>query len=192
MVVGLTGGIGSGKSTVSKVFELLGCLIFDSDKAAKDIYFEADAKLRIIALLGEESYLSDTEINKSYISTIIFNNTQLLHALNSIIHPIVAAKFSSLKKNHPYKLIVKESALLFEADLTAQVDKIITVASDDDLRIKRVMNRDGLSKENVMAKIKSQLPQEEKIKKSDFVIYNNETEFVITQVLAIYTQLNDA
>ena len=192
MVVGLTGGIGCGKSAVAKVFELLGCWIFDSDKAAKDIYFDADAKPKIMALIGEESYLSDTEIDKSYISTKIFNNTPLLHALNNIIHPMVVAKFNFLKSNHPNKLIIKESALLFEANLTNQADKIITVFSNDELRIKRVMNRDGLSREDVIKKIKSQLPQEEKVKKSDFVIYNNETEFIITQVLTIYTQLSGA
>lgn len=189
MVVGLTGGIGSGKSKVAKLFEILGCVIFDSDKVAKEIYFDPFVKPKIISLLGQECYLSDSKIDKTFISSKIFSDTSLLHELNMIIHPAVIEKFKIFKIQNPDKLIIKETALLFEAHLEKEVDKIILVSSNDELRIARVMERDGTSKVEVLKKIKSQLSQEEKIKKSDFVIYNDESEFLITQVLHIFSTL---
>lgn len=191
MTAGLTGGIGSGKSTVAKVFEIFGCAVFYSDDVAKRIYFEEPVKEQVKKLLGNQAYLSETAIDKAYISSKIFNNTDLLHQLNSIIHPAVGKKFEAFKTQHAGKIIIKETALLFEARLEAQADKIIVVASSDELRIRRVMQRDHLTKEEVQKKIQSQLPQEEKIKKADFVIYNNEEEFLITQTLAVFERLKD-
>ena len=190
MVVGLTGGIGSGKSTVAKLFEIIGCAVFYSDTVAKEIYFDSNIKPQIISLLGKEVYLSENKIDKKYVSSKIFSDTDLLRQLNAIIHPAVIEKFKEFKKLNAGKLIVKETALLFEAKLGSEVDKIILVAANDELRIKRVMQRDGLSHEEVINKMKAQLPQEDKIKLSDFVIYNNEEEFLITQVLSIYSKLN--
>ena len=192
MIIGLTGGIGSGKSTVAKLFEIIGCPVFYSDEVAKEIYFDKTVKPQIIELLGKEAYLSETEIDKKFIGSKIFSDTNLLHKLNSILHPAVIERFKKFTKNHNGKLIIKETALLFEAKLEAQVDKIILVAANDELRINRVMKRDGLSKEEVLSKISAQLTQAEKIAKSDFVIYNNEEDFLITQVLAIYSNLNHA
>ncbi|MBL7920614.1 MAG: dephospho-CoA kinase [Bacteroidia bacterium] len=192
MVIGLTGGIGSGKSTVARLFEIIGCAVFYSDDVAKEIYFDKDVKAKVITLLGAETYISEKQINKKYISSKIFSDTALLHGLNAIIHPAVIEKFEIFKKKHINNLVVKETALLFEAKLEAQVDKIVLVAADDELRIKRVMQRDGLSKEDVIKKIQAQLPQQEKIAKSDFVIYNDEKEFLITQVLNIYNKLTHA
>lgn len=189
MVAGLTGGIGSGKSVVAKIFELLGCAVFNSDIAAKDVYFNAEIKVRIIKLLGNEAYLSDTRINKAYISSKIFSDTQTLQQLNAIIHPAVIDTFKDFVKKNPTKLIIKETALLFEAHLEKEVDKIIVVAADDELRVKRVMERDGLNKEDILKKIKTQLAQEEKIKKADFVIYNDEQSLLLPQVLTIYNTL---
>ena len=189
MIVGLTGGIGSGKSTVAKLFEVLGCSVFNSDDAAKEVYFESEHKAEIIKLLGKEAYKSDHELNKSHISNKIFSDTRLLHQLNNIIHPAVKLKFELFKKQNPTQLIIKETALLFEAKIEKEVNKIILVAADDELRINRVMQRDGITREDVLNKIKAQLPQSEKIKLADFVIYNNEKEFLITQVLRIYEEL---
>jgi dephospho-CoA kinase len=192
MVVGLTGGIGSGKSTVAKLFEIIGCAVFYSDTVAKEIYFDKAIKPQIINLLGKEAYISETEIDKKYISSKIFSDTHLLHKLNNIIHPAVIEKFKSFINDHKEQLIIKETALLFEAKLENQVDEIILVAANDELRIKRVMQRDGLSEEEVLRKMKTQLPQREKISKSDFVIYNNEEDLLITQVLTIYSKLKHA
>ena len=192
MVIGLTGGIGSGKSTVAKLFEIIGCPVFYSDEVAKEIYFDKTVKPQISELLGKEAYLSETEIDKKFIGSKIFSDTNLLHKLNSIIHPAVIERSKQFVEKHKGKLIIKETALLFEAKLEAQVDKIILVAANDELRINQIMQRDGLSKEEVLSKISAQLPQAEKITKSDFVIYNNEEDFLITQVLAIYSNLKNA
>ena len=192
MVIGLTGGIGSGKTTVARLFEIIGCAVFYSDTVAKEVYFDRDIKLKVTKLLGTKAYISEKEIDKKYISTVIFSNTHLLHQLNEIIHPAVMERFSAFKLLNCGKLIVKETALLFESKLEAYSDKIVLVVANDALRINRVMQRDGLTEEEVIRKTKAQLPQEEKIQKSDFIIYNNEDEFLITQVLEIYNQLNYA
>jgi dephospho-CoA kinase len=189
MIVGLTGGIGSGKSTVARLLEMLGCVIFNSDEVAKEVYFDDDVRSRVITLLGHDAY-QDDKLNRHYISSRIFGDTLLLHQLNAIIHPVVMNTFIEFVKRHKDKIIVKESALLFEAKLSAGLDKIIVVVADDELRIKRVMRRENISRDDVLKRIKSQLPQEEKIKKADFVIRNNEQEFLITQVLDIHKQLN--
>ena len=189
MVAGLTGGIGSGKSTVAKLFELLGCAVFESDDVARDVYFEPEIKSKVIELLGSESYRSPTSIDKKFISSKIFSDTQLLQQLNAIIHPAVIAKSKQFIKEHPNQLVIKETALLFEAHLENEVDVIILVVANDELRINRVMQRDGLTRGEVEKKIKSQLPQSEKIKKADFIIYNDETELVIPQVVKIYEAL---
>ena len=192
MVVGLTGGIGSGKTTIAKLFEILDCPVFYSDNVAKELYFDEVIKKSVIKLLGKESYLSDKQINKEYISSKIFSDPDLLQKLNNIIHPAVLEKFKKFKIKYAGKIIIKETALLFEANLESEVDKIIFIAANNDLRIQRVINRDNLSRDETVKKLNAQLPQEEKISKSNFVIYNNETEFVITQTLKIFNRLKNA
>lgn len=189
MIIGLTGGIGSGKSTVARVFEILGCSLFNSDEAAKRVYFDAEIKAQVIGLLGNESYMGEKELNKMFISSKIFADTALLHKLNAVIHPAVKKQFEQFVAEQKNRIIIKESALLFEANIYQEMDKIILVVADDETRIGRVMQRDGLTREEVLKKIKSQLPQEEKIKQSHFVIDNNEKQLVIKQVLHIYNQL---
>jgi dephospho-CoA kinase len=189
MIIGLTGGIGSGKSVVARVFEMLGCAVFNSDEEAKMAYFDDQVRKAVILLLGKDAYLDKDTLNKPYISERIFTDTALLHSLNAIIHPCVKERFEKFRNENPGKIVVKETALLFEAKIDREVDKIVLVTADDEVRITRVMERDGLKREEVLNKIRSQLHQEEKIKKSDFIIYNNEKEFVIPQVLKIYSEL---
>jgi dephospho-CoA kinase len=188
MIVGLTGGIGSGKSMVARIFEILGCAVFNSDLSAKSVYFDPSVRRKVIELLGEKAYAGD-KLDKKYISTIIFNDTDLLHRLNEIIHPAVGNDFKKFIEHNRGKIIIKESALLFEARLTAGLDKTIVVAADDELRIKRVMTREGISRAEVVRKMKSQLGQDQKIKLCDYLIMNNEKEFLITQTLDIYNKL---
>lgn len=192
MVVGLTGGIGSGKSIVTKMFEILGCATFNSDEVARDTYFDPEIKAQVVNLLGVSAYLSERSINKTYIGSLIFDDSQTLKKLNAIIHPAVGRKFDVFKAENSHKIIIKETALLFEANLQHQVDKIIVVVSNDHERIKRVMERDGLNQDEVLKKMKNQLPQTDKASKADFVINNNEEEFLITQVLKIYKELHVA
>jgi len=174
------------------LFEILNCAVFYSDNVAKELYFDETIKKSVIKLLGKESYLSDKQINKEYISSKIFSDQSLLIQLNNIIHPEVIKTFKDFKIKHAGKIVIKETALLFEAKLEFEVDKIILIVANNDLRIQRVINRDNLSRDETIKKLNSQLPQEEKISKSNFVIYNDETEFVITQALKIYNQLKNA
>ena len=189
MLVGLTGGIGSGKSTVAKVFEILGSAVFNSDEVAKQVYFDTKIKQEVIDLLGEKAYKNNSEIDKIYISQQIFNDTRLLQKLNAIIHPAVIEAFKKFIAIHPQKIIIKESALLFEAKLTDELDKIIVVTADENTRVKRVIERDKISSELVAQKIKSQLSDVEKIKKAHYVIRNNDDELVLPQILKIHAEL---
>jgi dephospho-CoA kinase len=192
MLLGLTGGIGTGKSIVAKIFENLGCVVFNSDDVAKQLYFDKAIKTKVQELLGEASYLADNTIDRKYISAMIFSNNDLREALNKIIHPAVSEKFKEFIDKHKNKTIVKETALLFEANLNKQVDKVILVTCDEELRIKRVMKRDGLSYLEVQKKMKAQMLEQEKEKRADFIIHNSDEEFLVTQVLAILKKIDHA
>jgi dephospho-CoA kinase len=189
MIAGLTGGIGSGKSVVAKLFEILGCAVFNSDLVAKQLYFEPGVKEQVLQVLGANAYLGNRQLNKAYISSRIFSDQQLLNKINSIIHPAVFKKFRQFAEQNKDRIIIKESALLYEANLLEGIDKMLVVVADDALRVKRVMAREDSTEEMVLGKIKLQLPQEEKARKADFVIRNNENEFLILQVLQIHGQL---
>jgi dephospho-CoA kinase len=192
MIIGLTGGIGSGKSIVAKVFELLGCSVFNSDQEALRVYFNPEIRQQIIDLLGKESYCSANSINRRYISSLIFNDESLRLKLNQIIHPAVGKSFQLFLEKQTSKIVIKETALLFEANLQGGVQKVVFVTAPLDLRISRVMLRDHLSREEVMKKINSQLPEKEKESRSHFIINNNEQEFLIHQVLNVYSALLNA
>jgi dephospho-CoA kinase len=192
MIVGLTGGIGSGKSTVAKLFGILGAKIFNSDDNARDQYFDPEIKQRVVALLGKDSYSLDGTIDRRYISNRIFSDTMLLQKLNAIIHPAVGKDFKAFVSANPGKLVIKESALLFELGLDKELDKIILVTSPLELRVERVMKRDGLSRDEVLKKIKSQLSEEEKMKLTTLIIRNDEREFLIPQAIELYKKLNHA
>ncbi|HRD39897.1 MAG TPA: dephospho-CoA kinase [Bacteroidia bacterium] len=193
MIVGLTGGIGTGKSTVGKLFQVLGVPVYNSDDRAKEMYFLPEVKEKVIALLGNEAYHADDSLNRAYISQKIFSDSSLLSKINSIIHPAVEKDFTSFKEEYKsHKYIVKETALLFETGLYKKVDKIILVMAPLEERLKRVMQRDKSSREDVLKRISHQMPDEEKQPISDFVIDNNETEGLIPQVLAIHQKLQNA
>lgn len=192
MIAGLTGGIGSGKSVVSRLFEMLGCAVFQSDTAAKQAYSLNEIKKQVVALLGEEAYGENNQINRKYISASVFNDQQLLQRLNAIIHPAVGTMFRKFANENSHKVIIKESALLFEANVTAGLDKIIAVVSPDEERIKRIMHRDGITRQETLRRFGSQMPQEEKARRADFVIHNDEKHLLITQAERIFTILSQA
>lgn len=190
MIVGLTGGIGSGKTVVSKLFALFGAKVFNSDENAKLQYFKPNVKAKVIELLGTGSYHSNGTIDRKYISEKVFSDTMLLQKLNSIIHPEVANEFKLFAQENSNKLIIKESALLFETGIYKELDQTILVTSPLELRIKRIMQRDGSQENEVMNRIKSQMSDEEKLKLTSLVIKNNEKDLLIPQTLNIYQQLN--
>lgn len=189
MVVGLTGGIGSGKTTVAKLFQTMGCHIYNSDERAKELYFEPHVKQQVIELLGQEAYLSATEINRDFISKKVFTNTILLHKLNAIIHPAVKKDFEHFIRQFPENsIIIKETALLFEIGIQKSLNASILVTAAVNTKIDRVMKRNHISKEEVEKRRQAQWTDEQKIPLADFVIYNNPSDALIPQVLKIVEQ----
>lgn len=190
MIIGLTGGIGSGKSTVAQLFETMGYPIYNSDERAKELYFKPSIKKQVINLLGTEAYLSETEIDKNFISKKVFSDTKLLHQLNAIIHPAVKEDFTEFKSKFlPETIIIKETALLFETGDFKNVDHTILVTAPLQIKIERVMKRNTISKEEVEKRIAAQWPDEKKIPLANFIIVNDNTQAIIPQALQIIQKL---
>ena len=173
-IIGLTGGIGSGKTTVAKFIEDCGFPVYYSDDRAKDIVNDnEDVKVRIKELLGSDSYDENGLYNRKFVAEKVFNNKDLLHSLNEIIHPAVRLDFEDWVKKQTKYLIFKETALLFELQLNKQCYRSILVTAEDNIRIKRVMDRDGKTYREVQSVMEKQMPEKEKIKLADCIIYNN-------------------
>ncbi|WP_300670032.1 dephospho-CoA kinase [Soonwooa sp.] len=172
-IIGLTGGIGSGKSSVAEILEKEGFAVYYSDDRAKDIVNEDEVLIqKIKELLGEEAYV-DGVYNRKHVADIVFNDKLKLEQLNHLIHPAVAIDFENWVINHDARFLFKETALLFELGLHKKCFKSLLVTADENTRIKRVMDRDGKTYREVEKVIEKQMPEREKIKKADFVIYNN-------------------
>lgn len=188
--VGLTGGIGSGKSTVAKIFETTGIPVYYADNAAKQL-LQHDEKLKaaIIRHFGEESYTNGV-LNRPYIASIVFNNEEKLTLLNSLTHPATiedANKWMS-RQTSPY--IIKEAALIFESGSAEHLDYVIGVYAPAALRIKRTMERDHITETEVQKRMNRQIDEELKMKLCDFVITNDEQQLVIPQVMALHERLS--
>lgn len=172
-VAGITGGIGSGKSTAAKFFEELGIPVYNSDTRAKTIQNEnSEVKVKIIAAFGEEAY-NENGLNKPYLSKQVFQNNEKLKLLNSIVHPAVFQDFENWKKAQKSDIVMKEAAILIESGSYKDCDVVISVVVDVETRIARTIERDGLSREEILARINNQISDEERIAKSDFIIDNN-------------------
>lgn len=187
--IGLTGGIGSGKSIVAKIFRTLGVPVLDADALAKKIMLEnEDVRAQIINSFGAESY-NQTGLNRSFIANIVFKDPFQLEVLNSIVHPatIEAGKKWASQQNTPYT--IKEAALFFESGSAEGMDLIIGVFAPDALRIQRVMHRDQTSREEVLNRMKHQISQKIKMKLCDRVIINDEQSLLIPQVLELHKLL---
>lgn len=189
--VGITGGIGSGKTTVCKLFETLGIPIYYADDRAKAIMITNEKLIAgLKAEFGNETYLDDGSLNRSYIAGIVFSDKSKLEKLNALVHPAVRIdgdNWFEAQSDKPYAL--KEAALHFETGGYKLLDKMITVFAPEKVRIERVMKRDNVTAEAVKARIDKQLPDSEKMKKADFVIYNDGSKSLIDQVLAIHQTL---
>ena len=173
-LIGLTGGIGSGKSTVADFIEEAGYPVYNSDERARDIV-NADPALRseIIRILGEEAYTPEGYYNRKLVSEKVFNNDELLAEINGAIHPAVAKDFAEWQSKQTADFIFKETALLFELKLDRNCYKSILVTAEDNIRIKRTMDRDGKTYRHIDTVVQKQMPEKEKIKFADYVIYNN-------------------
>ena len=187
--IGLTGGIGSGKTTVAKIFELLEIPVYYADEASKHLYHTNKQLMTALkSHFGEDIY-TDEELNRSKLAAIVFNDPAKLQLLNSLVHPltITHAKEWMAKQTAPY--IIKEAALLFEAGTSRDLDYIIGVSAPQHLRIKRVMDRENVTREEVIKRMKRQIDEEIKMMLCDYVIKNDEQELVIPQVLKLHEQL---
>ncbi len=193
--IGLTGGIGSGKSTVARIFEVMGVPVYYSDDRAKEMYYIPEVKEKVIALLGKEAYLNDHQIDKKFIANKIFSDTSILQEINGIIHPAVKKDFSEWAKTIPiaigkeHAFVLKESALLFETGIYKTLDASILVVSPELLRAKRIAKRDNLTEAEVIARFKSQMSDEQKITLTSYIIHNDEEHSLIEQVLELKLKL---
>lgn len=190
MIIGLTGGIGSGKTTVARLFETMGCVIYNTDEQAKQLYFNSSVKKQVINLLGKEAYLNEVEIDKKYISHKVFSNTELLHKLNAIIHPVVKEDFIQFQKKYsPDTLIIKETAILFETGIYKNLDYSVLVTAPLQVKIDRVIKRDSVQKEEIKKRIDAQWPDEKKTPLANFVIVNDNVHALIPQALQVIQKL---
>lgn len=189
ITVGLTGGIGSGKSTVAFIFELLGIPVYSSDRAARHL-MENDPviKSEIINLLGIKSY-QNTQLNRKYIASLVFENETLLGKLNAIVHPAVYEDFNIWISKQKATYVIKESALLLDTLRHQPVDQIITVFAPREIRIERIMNRDGLSFEETTLRMSQQRSDKEFLDNSDYVVVNDNVHSLSRQVLTIHNEL---
>lgn len=173
-LVGLTGGIGSGKSTVAKFIEEMGFPVYYSDTRAKEIVNDnPQLKEQIISLLGQEAYIEGNRYNTKFVGEKVFTNDELRLQLNGLIHPAVKNDFEKWVSLQASSLLFKETALLFELNLHESCDKSLLVTAEDNIRIKRVMDRDGKTYREVEAVVLKQMPEKNKMKLADFVIHNN-------------------
>lgn len=189
IIVGLTGGIGSGKTTVAKMFAELGVPVYNSDTEAKRLMQSSkNVKKEIIELFGKRAY-ERKKLNRTYISDQVFNDSGLLKKLNGIVHPAVRKHFLSWVKKQDGPYVIQEAAVIFENNSQSRYDRIILVTSPQDVRIQRVIKRDGSSKEKISDRIKNQWDDSEKRVLSDFVIENVDFEKTRLRVKEIHGRL---
>lgn len=187
--IGLTGGMGSGKTTVSKIFSVLGIPVLYADDVAKTVMHEnAGLKQNIIQLFGDDAYINNA-LNRKYIAGIVFNDKYKLEQLNALVHPVTIAAADAWMNQQTSPYVIKEAALMFESAAAANLDYVIGVHAPQHLRLQRVMHRDGSKREEVLARMNNQLDETIKMKLCDFVIVNDEQQAVLPQVLALHQQL---
>lgn len=185
-IIGLTGGIGSGKSTVLKMFETLGAVSYVADIEAKNL-LNSDQSLieKVIKLFGKQAY-ENNELNRKYIASIVFNNSEKLKDLNNLVHPAVRTHFKHFIKKCEAEIVIYEAAILFESGSYQLCDYIVTVTASLEDRIKRTMLRDNSTEAEVLERIKHQVQDDFKIKNSNFIIKNNNLNSTKIQVLTVY------
>jgi dephospho-CoA kinase len=184
-ILGLTGGIGSGKTTVAALFHELGVPVYNADVEAKTLMNESPKiRSKLIELFGANAY-SDGLLNRSYIAQLVFKDKEKLNALNRIIHPEVAAHYTAWLSTQTHPYVLKEVAILFELSAEDQFDFILTVTAPKQIRLERVMQRDDKSADEVLSIMNNQWDEDKKIQKSDFVIHNidvQQTEFEVEKI----------
>ncbi|HLA57820.1 MAG TPA: dephospho-CoA kinase [Puia sp.] len=187
--VGLTGGIGSGKTTVAQIFEVLSIPVYYADSAARDLMNkDPELKKKIIASFGRDAY-KNGELNRAYLGSVVFQDTEKLNLLNSIVHPITIRDSENWMKNQKASYAIKEAALIFEAGLEKYLDYVIGVTAPESLRMQRVVERDQVPMQKVLDRMRHQMDEKEKISRCDFVIQNDGIRPILPQVLEIHERL---
>ena len=187
--IGLTGGIGAGKTYVSKIFQKMGIPIFNADEQAKKCMVEdSSLKAAVQLAFGESMYLKGV-LQKDTLANIVFNNTEALGKLNALVHPIVKQKFEDWCTQQSTSIVIKEAAILFESDAHLGLDAVVCVSAPESLRIARVKKRDGCSHDEIIDRMKKQMPQAEKEVLADFVIVNNEEQLLLPQLVNILKEM---
>ena len=187
--IGLTGGIGSGKTTVAKLFKELGVPVYNSDLRAKKLMKNSrEIRTAVIDLLGKDSYVLE-RLNKKYIADKVFSNKELLQKLNAIVHPAVRNDFLKWVKSKKTPYVIQEAAILFENSSYSNFDKIILVKAPKKVRLERILERDNGSKEEILARMENQWDDSEKIPLSDYIIENIDLDQTKLQVEQIHRQL---
>ena len=188
--VGLTGGIGSGKSTVAKIFERLSIPVFYADEQAKEILNTNPlVKENLLEYFGAALY-ADDQLNRAFLAEKIFNNSAAIAHVNSVVHPAVADAFENWCAQQNANYVLKEAAILFETGAYKQLDYNILVSANKDLRFNRVKARNAWADAEIEKRMASQWTDKQKIPLSDFVIYNNQTELLIPQILEVHENIN--
>jgi len=189
VVVGITGGIGSGKTTISNYLKSFGIPLYVADKEAKSLMNRSKViKQKLIQLFGDEAYV-DGKLNRPFLAKMIFKDKSLLNQMNAIVHPKVASHFKRWLKKQDAPYILKEAAIIFENNLQSNYDYIITVVANENLRIERILDREDTTREKVKAVINNQWTDSHKKKLSDFVISNNDLDQAKKQALQIHKKL---
>lgn len=190
--VGITGGIGAGKTTIGKIFQALGISVFDADRSAKRMMAEnPELRNQLIAQFGEASFGEDGSLNRKYLAEIVFTNSTALNQLNQLVHPFVLRDYEAWLQKIPHApYAIREAAILLESGTYKDLDVIIVIDAPEDLRIKRVIQRDKRTEAEVKSIISKQWPMEKKQKFASFIIQNNEKQFLIPQVLHLHELLN--
>jgi dephospho-CoA kinase len=186
LTIGITGGIGSGKSTVCQIFKILGIPVFEADHVAKTlINSNAEIKNGLVALFGREIYGSDNRINRKLLASLIFNDDNLLEQVNRLVHPVVRNEFTNWMRRQDSEYIIHEAAILFESGFYKMMDYTILVSAPEELRIDRVSKRENITPERVRERMAKQWPDEEKRKLTTLELVNDNKKLIIPQILEI-------
>jgi dephospho-CoA kinase len=188
-VIGLTGGIGSGKTTVAKMFAALGVPVYYADDEAKKLMNSSKIiQQKLQDTFGEETYVSGV-LNRKYLSDLVFHDKEKLVKINAIVHPEVEKHFQSWVRKQKAQYVLQENAIIFENNKQDLFDAIITVSAPAEVKIDRVVHRDSTNRDNVLARIKNQLNDDFKISNSDYIIYNTDLEDSNRQVKEIHEKI---
>tara|TARA_B100000287_G_C20628332_1_gene778745 strand:+ start:221 stop:805 length:585 start_codon:yes stop_codon:yes gene_type:complete len=190
--IGLTGGIGSGKTTVANIFKQLGAPVYFSDDRAKDLMLNNQfLRESLISLLGDKVII-DGVLNRSYIASKVFSNPKELIKLNALVHPFVQKDFDVWSASQNSFYVLKEAAILFETGADKFLDKVVLVESPEDLKVSRVMLRDRMTKEEVLMRMSKQWSDNQKRTNADYIIYNDEKTPLINQILKLHSIFSDS